>query len=318
MADKITREHLVNNLHTFVKENGRVPKLKEFKHAYQIEKHFGSFSNFLAENGYSPNKVSLSAEELAEELHRFVDKNGRIPTKRVHLIKKHYGGYNNFLTENGYEPNKSGFPGKTAEELSEELHHFVDTNGRLPKRREFKNYNQIERQYGSFNRFIAANGYKPNKPVSQASSLFGRRFGRLVVISKSDKIVHTQTAWNCQFDCGNLKNDVPRGLLTSGQTRSCGCLHQESFSNLEKRKDYQVEGAMLTHLTNKLIKSNTSGVRGVFFNNRRQKYVASIVFQGTRHHLGYFDTLDDAAAARNEAEEKYFKPILEKYNPPED
>ena len=34
---------------------------------------------------------------------------------------------------------------------------------------------------------------------------------------------------------------------------------------------------------------------------------------GKSIHLGYFDTLEKAIKARKEAEEKYFKPILEKY-----
>ena len=43
------------------------------------------------------------------------------------------------------------------------------------------------------------------------------------------------------------------------------------------------------------------------------KYRAVIMFKRRQHHLGLFDTLEDAAAARKEAEEKYYKPFLESY-----
>lgn len=204
-------------------------------------------------------------------------------------------------------------PRITKDDLTNELESFIKEHNRLPKRREFGHEVLIKNLFGSFNQFIEFCGYEPNPSATFAESLIGKRFGRLVVISKSDKTINRQSTWNCLCDCGNAKNDILRGLLTSGQTRSCGCLHQESFENLEKRKELQVEGTMLTHLSDKPLKNNKTGVRGVYFNNRRQKYVATIEFKGKRHHLGYFDKLYEAAAAREEAEKTYFDPILKKY-----
>lgn len=60
----------------------------------------------------------------------------------------------------------------------------------------------------------------------QYKDLTGRRFGRLVVVSLL-KIVKGQGAiWNCLCDCGNTKQ-VARGHLLNGDTRSCGCYHDE-------------------------------------------------------------------------------------------
>lgn len=204
-------------------------------------------------------------------------------------------------------------PRITKDDLTNELESFIREHNRLPKRREFGHEVQIKNLFGSFNQFIESCGYEPNPSAAFAESLIGKRFGRLVVISKSDKTINRQSTWNCLCDCGNAKNDILRGLLTSGQTRSCGCLHQESFKNLEKREELQVEGTMLSHLSDKPLKNNKTGVRGVYFNNRRQKYVATIEFKGERHHLGYFDKLHEAAVVREEAEKKYFYPILKKY-----
>jgi len=48
-------------------------------------------------------------------------------------------------------------------------------------------------------------------------------FGKLKVISYAGKNKHNQSCWNCECSCGN-KTVVATSSLTSGHTRSCGCL----------------------------------------------------------------------------------------------
>ena len=50
---------------------------------------------------------------------------------------------------------------------------------------------------------------------------------------------------------------------------------------------------------------NTSGVTGVYFSKAKKKYVAQIEVNWKVIHLGYFDTLEEAAAARAEANLKF-------------
>lgn len=52
----------------------------------------------------------------------------------------------------------------------------------------------------------------------------------------------------------------------------------------------------------KLRKDSTSGICGVSFWKRTSKWKAQIQSNGKKHHLGYFDTLEGAAAARLSAE----------------
>lgn len=63
--------------------------------------------------------------------------------------------------------------------------------------------------------------------------LTGKRFGRLVVISKSDKNNGGKTYWNCVCDCGN-KCVVYANKLKSGETKSCGCIRKERLRNMTK------------------------------------------------------------------------------------
>lgn len=53
----------------------------------------------------------------------------------------------------------------------------------------------------------------------------GQRFGRLTVISRAENIGRT-TRWNCLCDCGKMTT-VYKSHLTSGSTKSCGCLNSE-------------------------------------------------------------------------------------------
>ena len=58
---------------------------------------------------------------------------------------------------------------------------------------------------------------------------------------------------------------------------------------------------------NKAISSNnTSGVTGVYFDKRRNKWMTYITYNNRRIFLGYFNTKEDAIETRRAAEIKYF------------
>lgn len=72
--------------------------------------------------------------------------------------------------------------------------------------------------------------------------LTGKRFGRLLVIRKSDKVMPRNVVWLCKCDCGNL-TEVTSGSLVKGNTRSCGCLRKETSSN--KPNDHHLSKSRL-------------------------------------------------------------------------
>ena len=83
----------------------------------------------------------------------------------------------------------------------------------------------------------------------------GKRYGRLLVIGHSHKNNHKEHVWECLCDCGNITS-VRRGGLTSGDTRSCGCLKSEvtkkrmTKHGMRKTKIYHVWLAMKGRTTN--------------------------------------------------------------------
>ena len=56
--------------------------------------------------------------------------------------------------------------------------------------------------------------------------LTGQRFGRLVALSAVEIGKGRKRRWLCRCDCGG-ETTTDTNKLTSGNTRSCGCLHDE-------------------------------------------------------------------------------------------
>lgn len=89
--------------------------------------------------------------------------------------------------------------------------------------------------------------------MARLIDLTGKRFGRLVVLGyagrERSRGGHSRSMWYCECDCGEPKT-LSTGNLTSGNTRSCGCLktdrNVEYFTThgMSKTKLYSVWGTM--------------------------------------------------------------------------
>jgi hypothetical protein len=55
----------------------------------------------------------------------------------------------------------------------------------------------------------------------------GRRFGRLVVVSRAGNDRFGRVVWHCECDCGGFAK-VPAAHLVKGDTKSCGCLYRDT------------------------------------------------------------------------------------------
>ncbi|MBC2267665.1 hypothetical protein HCB38_07555 [Listeria sp. FSL L7-0083] len=158
-------------------------------------------------------------------------------------------------------------------------------------------------------------GMKNNKLTIRADSGKRTKAGQRIVL--------------CQCDCGNTC-EVIFAKFNNGYTKSCGCLSLEKkmqkHSSVRsakvvatmKENNILVENTNIAVISrNTIMSTNKSGVTGVSYDNERNRWIAQITFRGEHKHLGRFIKKEDAIKARKEAEEKYFKPLIDKYSKPE-
>lgn len=67
---------------------------------------------------------------------------------------------------------------------------------------------------------------KEQAKENKLNYLVGKRFGRLIVESRTEERQNGSVVWRCKCDCGNYKN-VPTHSLQNNHTQSCGCLIRE-------------------------------------------------------------------------------------------
>lgn len=66
--------------------------------------------------------------------------------------------------------------------------------------------------------------------MNKFNNLENKRFGRLLVVEKTNERSSESIVWLCRCDCGNIKK-IRSSNLTHGETFSCGCLRKELFKN---------------------------------------------------------------------------------------
>lgn len=142
-------------------------------------------------------------------------------------------------------------------------------------------------------------------PADDRKDLTGLRFGKLTVEGRSgNKAKDGNPLWRCRCDCGR-EVDVRQSNLQSGWTKSCGC-QRDPGRNLHYK-----DGTCLELLRPDLMyRTNTSGVKGVYYSKTRGNWIAQIMFRNKCYYLGGFDTIEDAARARREAEKQFFENSL--------
>lgn len=149
--------------------------------------------------------------------------------------------------------------------------------------------------------------------------IVGQRFGRLVVLRRSDQYVlisgqKRKYMWECRCDCGEIVHRLSEKLRLDKNCSCKTCMGKAAASTMTDSAGF-IEGTQLCKLTaTKANANSSSGVRGVFLNRRTGKWRATLKFKGNNHYLGEFINVEDAIKARQQAEELFFTPILEKYN----
>ena len=161
--------------------------------------------------------------------------------------------------------------------------------------------------------------------MGRFEDLTGKKFNRLTVLGLGERNPCNQLQWKCKCECGNIILATTTYLKT-GHTKSCGCYNKESASkrlkdkkfieakNNYRKNNFLKDGTSLALIqSSKTRKNNSSGVTGIYLDKQLNKYRARIYFKGKYIELGVFKDLENAKKARLQAEEKYFKPIIDKY-----
>ncbi len=147
-----------------------------------------------------------------------------------------------------------------------------------------------------------------------------RHFDRLKALEPTEKRAENGCViWKCQCKCGNIK-EISEADLTLKRVRSCGCLSSEIRSNIGKyigKLNVDTNVIESTHIkmirSNIIIKSNTSGYRGVTFDKSRNKFLAQIRFKNKRYYLGRFDSPEEASKSYQEAKKNLHGKFLDWY-----
>lgn len=95
-------------------------------------------------------------------------------------------------------------------------------------------------------------------------------------------------------------------IMPSGDGFEVDHIHGKNTRNDNRKSNLR----MSTHSQNlknlSLSKANKSGVTGICWYSRKNKWIAYITINGKRKHLGYFTDFNQAVEVRREAELKYF------------
>lgn len=134
---------------------------------------------------------------------------------------------------------------------------------------------------------------------SRCLNLKGQRFGHLMVENPiQERAADHSVLWFCRCDCGN-HIIASSSQLRGRHTTSCGCGRLDNA----RRSMTHIDGTCVESLfSGTLFRSNTSGYRGVSLRNGR--WQAYITYARKMMRLGSYDTVEEALAARKQAEEQ--------------
>jgi hypothetical protein len=134
--------------------------------------------------------------------------------------------------------------------------------------------------------------------MRQAASVhIGQRFGRLVVLDRAGHYLRT-VLWRCRCECGS-ERIVQAGNLSTGNTRSCGCLRSEvsaartPATGPTVTPTYRSWQSMRSRCTNPRVPSYPHyGGRGITVCNRWHDFAAFLEDMGERPVGTSIDRID--------------------------
>lgn len=147
------------------------------------------------------------------------------------------------------------------------------------------------------------------------SDLAGKKIGKLTVLGPSDKRgprgKRTVPLWECRCECGEICYKATDTLTNPDESMCAKCADKVHTEKARANAGY-VDGTQLSKIRDMTPSAaNTSGVRGVYYESKFDRWRAQIIFQKKRYYLGTFKKKEDAIKARQVAEDELFAPFME-------
>ena len=141
----------------------------------------------------------------------------------------------------------------------------------------------------------------------------------LTVIGRSEKYgprgKRKTQLWECRCDCGAITYKATDTLTNPDISMCQDCAKKYAASRARAGAGY-FKGTQISRITNfDPSSTNTTGVRGVYYDGKTDRYRARITFKGKQYSLGSFVSKEDAIKARQEGEKAFFAPFLESVEP---
>ena len=158
-------------------------------------------------------------------------------------------------------------------------------------------------------------GHTTSCGCNKSPDLTGQVFGKLTVLSRSDKRnsrgARTTPMWECECECGAITYKATDTLKNLDQSMCATCAAKFAAEKARESAGF-VGGTQISRICNmEPTAANTSGCRGVYYDKRSNKYRARLKFKGKIMNFGSYTNFEDAVAARKEAEQEYFGAFLE-------
>lgn len=153
-----------------------------------------------------------------------------------------------------------------------------------------------------------SNGHVTSCGCARGLGIIGRKMGKLTVIDKTEE----ESFYYCRCDCGNYCIRRYETLMSTRESMCDECAKEIRADGIRHSSTF-VGGTQPCKLDSKPTKANKSGVVGVNWDKSRNKWQASIRFQGHKYNLGRFDNFADAVEIRRQAEKEIFGKFLEWY-----
>lgn len=150
---------------------------------------------------------------------------------------------------------------------------------------------------------------------AKMETMIGQKIGRWTILGefRKGRILYYQ----CRCDCGTVRN-VKADSIRYGRSKSCGCLRRERAMDIiskNAKERIETNAAFRTNFhaieRTEPYKNNKSGHKGVYWCNSLGLWRAYINVQKKAIYLGGYHDMKDAIRAREEAEKKYFLPLIE-------